>query len=456
MPDDVDEAELARVERAVRAHRAPASLADLRALLSPAPARRTLQLRLARLVDAGRLRRVGRARATRYVPADGVGTPPRDDDRPVSPPLSTAAAALVERVRRPLATRPAVGYDPDLLFDYRPNESRWLTDADLARLHGLAPSRASEQPAATHARRILDRLLIDLSWNSSRLEGNTYSRLDTRRLLAFGAAAEGRTRLETQMILNHKAAIEFLVEVAVDPGIARSTVLNLHALLADNLLADPDAPGRLRAMPVDIGGSAFVPLEVPQLVEECFERLVLTAAAIDDPFECSLFLLGQIPWLQPFDDVNKRTARLAANLPLVRANLAPLSFVGVAEDDYVAAMLVLYELRDPTALRELFVAACERSATRYAAVRQSVGEPDPFRLRHRETLIGLVGEIVRSGTSGPEALARIRAVADGTVPTAERERFVETAETELLGLHEGNFARFRLRASEYERWRASR
>ena len=183
-------------------------------------------------------------------------------------------------MRRPLARRTPVGYDPDLPFAYVPNETRWLTDADRARLRAIEPPEPPDQPAATHARRILDRLLIDLSWNSSRLEGNTYSRLDTRRLIAFGTAAEGRSRLETQMILNHVAAIEFLVDEAADAGITRRAVLNLHALLADNLLADPDAPGRLRRMPVDIGGSAFVPLEVPQLVEECFERIVATAAAI--------------------------------------------------------------------------------------------------------------------------------------------------------------------------------
>ena len=256
------------------------------------------------------------------------------------------------------------------------------------------------------------------------------------------------------MILNHKAAIEFLVDEAADAGITRRAVLNLHALLADNLLADPDAPGRLRRMPVDIGGSAFVPLEVPQLVEECFERVIVAAAAIEDPFECSLFLLAQLPWLQPFDDVNERTARLAANLPLVRANRVPLSFVGVPESDYVAAMLALYELRDVTVLRELFVGACELSAARYAAVRQSIGEPDPFRLRHREALIGLVGEVVRAAMDGPEAQAHLRTAAAEAVPAADVERFVEMVETELLGLHEGNFARFRLRESEYELWRA--
>ena len=194
-------------------------------------------------------------------------------------------------------------------------------------------------------------------------------------------------------------------------------------------------------------------MDVPQVVEDCFERLVRTAAAIEDPYEQSLFLLAQLPWLQPFDDVNKRTARLAANVPLVRANLAPLSFVGVPEKDYVAAMLVLYGLRDVTVLRELFVTACEASAARYAAVRQIIGEPDPFRLRHREALIELVGEAVRRALDGPATLSYLREGAAARVGAAELERFLELAESELLGLHEGNFARFRLKESEYDRWR---
>ena len=106
-------------------------------------------------------------------------------------------------------------------------------------------------------------MLIDLSWNSSRLEGNTYSLLETERLLELGEAAEGKDALEAQMILNHKAAIELLVEHAEETGFNRYTVLNLHGLLADNLLSDPQAGGRLRSIPVAISGTVFHPLEGP-------------------------------------------------------------------------------------------------------------------------------------------------------------------------------------------------
>src|SRR5262249_11173545 len=148
-----------------------------------------------------------------------------------------------------------------------------------------------------------NRLLIDLSWNSSRLEGNTYSLLDTRRLIDLGEEAEGKERLEAQMILNHKDAIEFLVRSAEDIGFNRYTILNLHGLLANNLLADPQAAGRLRHIGVGIDGSVFHPLEVPQVIEECFDQILATASAIADPFEQSFFVMVQLPYLQPFDDV---------------------------------------------------------------------------------------------------------------------------------------------------------
>ena len=111
----------------------------------------------------------------------------------------------------------------------------------------------------SNVRHILDRVLIDLSWNSSRLEGNTYSLLDTKRLIELGDEADNHDVRETQMIVNHKSAIEFLVEAAPEIGFDRPTILNLHAILADNLLPDPTAPGRLRTRPVGhrgIGPSA--------------------------------------------------------------------------------------------------------------------------------------------------------------------------------------------------------
>jgi len=106
------------------------------------------------------------------------------------------------------------------------------------------------------------------------------------------------------MILNHKDAIELLVANADEIGFNRYTILNLHALLAD-----PSAVGRLRHIIVGIDGSTFHPLEGPGLIEECFDQLIATAAAIDDPFEQAFFMMVQLPYLQPFEDANKQVCR---------------------------------------------------------------------------------------------------------------------------------------------------
>jgi Fic family protein len=148
-------------------------------------------------------------------------------------------------IRRPLIARTPVGYDPRFLESYRPNVDAYLDPAMRARLHSLGRTAGPERPAGTYARHILSRLLVDLSWASSRLESNTYTRLDTQNLIELGRQAPGKDRREAQMILNHKAAIEMLVGNAEEVRFDRYTICNLHALLADNLLDDPSATGRL-------------------------------------------------------------------------------------------------------------------------------------------------------------------------------------------------------------------
>ena len=290
-------------------------------------------------------------------------------DAPIT--LSESAAEIQKYVRKPVLARKPVGYNREFLESYRPNVSEYVSEKGRVHLKKVGTTTTGEQPAGTYAKQILNRLIIDLSWNSSRLEGNTYSLLDTKRLIHFGEEAKGKERLEAQMILNHKDAIEFIVNSAEEMEFNHQTFLNLHALLANNLLPDPEAPGRLRQMAVGIEKSAFHPLEIPQLIEECFDQTLATAAAIRDPFEQSFFIMVQLPYLQPFDDVNKRVSRLAANVPLIKANLTPLSFTDVPTDVYTEAILGVYELNKIDLLKDIFVWAYERSAWQQYVVRRS-------------------------------------------------------------------------------------
>jgi Fic/DOC family protein len=420
---------------------------ELLNLLDGQVSRRTLQRRLSVLVDAGSLTTEGAGRSTRYLLPKSVDVE-EDYVR-----LSPSGADVRRSVGRSLTDRTPVSYNREFLDQYRPNESSYLTPETIAILTRIGVTGDAERPAGTYARHVLSRLLVDLSWSSSKLEGNTYSLLDTERLIEFGEAAEGKDAVETQMILNHKAAIEFLVDEGDELAFNRRTLLNLHALLSDNLLQDPSAGGRLRRIAVGIRESVYHPLEVPQLIEECFQEVVDTAAAIRNPFEQAFFAMVHLPYLQPFEDVNKRVSRLAANIPFVRQNLSPLSFIDVPERAYVEGLLGVYELNRVDLLRDVFLWAYERSAQRYVAVRQSLGEPDKFRLKFRNELTEVVGGIVRGGL--PPSLEEVTKAVGERVPSKHLDDFVRMTIKELENLHEGNYARFRLRPSEYHAWRVN-
>jgi len=356
----------------------------------------------------------------------------------------------------PVSKRTIARYRSDYLSAYVPGETKWFTEDERQYLHRLGTVIESVQLAGTYARRVVDRLLIDLSWNSSRLEGNTYSLLDMRRLIALNVEAEGYDPREARMIRNHRDAIEFLIENVMETGFDRLTILNLHALLANELLPDPLSPGRLRRIAVGIGGSTYRPCDSPQIIEADFDALLARLAAIGDPFERSLVALAQLPYLQPFDDVNERLSRLAANLPMIRDNLVPISFVGVPRELYTKALLAVYELEDHVMLKELYISAYQRSAEQYAEVRQTLGQPDPFRLRYIDKIVSLIGDTVREGTSLSDAIKCSERWANEKATSQDHERFREIVEMELLGLNEGNFARFGSRPSEFQRWQTQK
>ena len=337
---------------------------------------------------------------------------------------------------------------------YEPGVTFYLSESLRAQFHVMGQTPAGERPAGTYAREILNRLLIDLSWASSLLEGNTYSRLDTQNLIEFGQAAEGKDIQETQMILNHKAAIEMLIEEAEQVGFNPFTFQNLHAILSENLLRDEDACGRLGRRPVDISGSVFHPLAMPQVLEDCFRLLLLKAAAIPDPFEQAFFVMVQLPYLQPFEDVNKRVSRLGANIPLIRNNLCPLSFIDVPGQAYIDGTLGVYEFNRVDLLRDVFIWAYERSCQRYLAIAQTMAEPDPLRIRYREALLQAVQAIVR-GRMIPSA-RNVQRLADELVPENDAAIFSKMVLDALQRLHEGSVVRYRLKLSEFQAWKPIR
>jgi hypothetical protein len=236
MANQIPEGALSAIEKIVASHFGAMRASEIsEALPAPIP-QRTLQYHLKRLVSDNRLIREGNGRWAKYRLREAdPGSRSAAEDEVFSIALSDAAKSVRAYVRQPPEARRPVGYNRDFLNLYHPNVTYYLTDAERARLASVGRPQIVEQPAGTYAKHILGRLLIDLAWNSSRLEGNTYSHLDTKRLIEFGELAKGRAHIEAQMILNHKDAIEFLVSAADEIGFNRHTILNLHGLLANNL-----------------------------------------------------------------------------------------------------------------------------------------------------------------------------------------------------------------------------
>lgn len=434
-----------------------AALDEILAALGEDLSRRTLQRRLADLIAQGRATGGREQKSFKYrlapiagildVTFPGVQVEARGE---VYVPTSPGGAEIKAYVRQPVQGRRPVAYNIEFLDAYRPNETWYLPDKLRGQLHTLGRSPADHAPAGTFARDILNRLLIDLSWASSRLEGNTYNRLDTERLIRFGEVAEGKDAIETQMILNHKTAIEYLVNDADRVAVNAESIIAVHALLSDGLLADPMGCGRLRNRAVEIGGSVYLPVALPQRIEEMFGIVLGMAAEIEDPFEQSFFLMVHLPYLQPFEDVNKRVSRLAANIPLIKGNLSPLSFIDVPERAYIDALLGVYELNRIELLRDVFVWAYERSCQQYVAVRSQLVPPDTFRLRNRAALAEAVRAIVRGGL--PATVEAVRQAMPASVVPDDREGFAKLVLDEFKTMHAGNAVRFGLRPLEFAAW----
>lgn len=457
MPKQIQPEELDTIVRAISLHPEGIGIYALLTQSGFGLSHRTLQRRLAQLVRSGRLVTEGAGRVLCYKVRYLKGNLKVTNNIKMKAtleayiPVSPEGAEIRNHVRQARQMRVPVGYNPEFLAGYHPNQTFYLPEGLRGQLHKIGTPEEVEHPAGTFARDILNRLLIDLSWASSQLEGNTYSRLDTERLIEFGQAAEGKDAAETQMILNHKAAIELLVSEAGQVGFDRTTILNLHALLSDGLMADPRACGRIRERLVEIGGSVYLPIAMSQRLDELFTVILDMAEEIADPFEQAFFIMVHLPYLQPFEDVNKRTSRLAANIPLIRHNLCPLSFIDVPAQAYINAMLGVYELQRIELLRDVFVWAYERSCQQYLAVQRQLVPPDSFRLRYRKELSMAIKSMVTN--QGPVAEEPVRAVVPATIPETDRECFVRMVLDELDNLYEGNALRFGLRPLEVAAWR---
>lgn len=458
--------QLTEIQAIIRRFPGGVSSARIAQNLSFSISSKSLQRRLAALAKEGRTLRQGRGPTTVYLPAtadgQGVGTLPVSQSPQFGQfkDISPAVFGPVSRERLGfLAVQPflreKVSYNRGFLEDYDPQHGGYLPAQLRRELHEVGKRFDTELAAGTYARQISQRLLTDLSYNSSRLEGNTYSRLETQRLVEEGLSADGKVREEAVMISNHKEAILFLVENVQSFDIDSMVIRNTHHLLAQDLLPDPASLGAVRQMTVHISHSAYQPLANPHALRECLELIALKARRIQDPFEQSFFLLAHLSYLQAFEDVNKRTARLTCNIPFFRHNLCPLSFIDVSQTDYIAAILAIYERNELAPMIDLFSWAYRRSSRMYSVVKDSIGTIDPLRIKYREPRKLIMGRIVCELLHGAAAEKAIREFCHES-GIEEVEPFVAMTLAELAVLHDGMIWNIRVSKAQLEAWQRAK
>lgn len=197
-----------------------------------------------------------------------------------------------------------------------------------------------------------ERLAIDLSWKSSQIEGNTYSLLETEKLLKEKQTAAGKTKEEATMLLNHKEALDFIIE---NPDylypLTISKIEDIHSILTKELHVERN----LRKRRVGISGTNYRPLDNQFQIEEALIKTCELINKKENIFEKSLLALVLISYIQPFMDGNKRTARIVSNAILINEKYCPISFRTVDSIDYKKAMLLFYEQNNISHFKNIYI-----------------------------------------------------------------------------------------------------
>lgn len=213
-------------------------------------------------------------------------------------------------------------------------------------------------------RKELERLVIELSWKSSRIEGNTYTLLDTEKLILEHKEAPGHTKKEARMILNHKEAFAFIREhLSFFKKLTRANLDHLHSILIKGL----NIGSGFREKAVGILGSKYRPPDNIHQINDAVAELSKLVAGLKNPYAKALIALLGICYIQPFEDGNKRTSRLMANALLMSHGCAPLSYRSVDEEEYRNATLVFYELNSIIPMKKIFIMQYEFAALNYTA-----------------------------------------------------------------------------------------
>jgi len=430
-----------------------ASFSDIEEKLPPEQqtlSSRSLRRHLNALVQKGYLRAEGRTKGRRYFSTHAS----KLSETEIAPDTNKDDIRnAVTHLRKPIIDRQPQSYKFEWFDSYTPNITYYLSEAERKLLYNNGRRYRENDPAGTYARKIYNRLLIDLSYNSSRLEGNTYSLLETEILVSDGISAADKLEEEKVMILNHKEAIRYLVDKASSIEPSSETFSTLHYLLSDGLV-ESRYSGYVRDSGVRIGHSTYLPIENKTILQHQLHLIGEKAAAIRDPFEQSLFLLIHLSYLQAFIDVNKRTSRLSANIPLIRFNLVPLSCIDLDKEEYIAAMISVYELQNPRALTRLYLQSYLRGCQLYDATVDAISF-DEIRVKYRVQRRNALRHIILHNLHACELNEYIDTVS-APIPKDNRTQFAGDLREDLDLLSPARIAGLGFTAKELKQWQEYR
>ena len=239
-----------------------------------------------------------------------------------------------------------------------------FTNTELDHLKKLQETFTSNLSKLTRSeyKKELERLAIDLSWKSSQIEGNTYSLLETERLLKDKETAAGKTKDEATMLLNHKDALDFIIgnPTYINP-LTVSCIEDIHSILVQDL----DISRNIRSRRVGISGTNYKPLDNEFQIKEALESMCSLINSKKDVFEKAFLSLVLISYIQPFSDGNKRTARIISNAILMNHHFCPISFRTIDSIEYKKAMLVFYEQTNINPFKNVFIGQFEFAVNTY-------------------------------------------------------------------------------------------
>lgn len=239
-----------------------------------------------------------------------------------------------------------------------------LTEKEIAELTALNTVFQQKKARLTPGllQKELERLTVELAWKSSKIEGNTYTLLDTERLLKEHISAAGKTAEETQMILNHKKALDYILG---DPEyykkITVPKIIELHRLLTEKL----NVASGVRSGMVGIVGTNYRPLDNQFQIREALEQLATLLNRNSTTIEKALLAVLMISYIQPFEDGNKRTSRILGNAILLADDFCPLSYRSVDEIEYKKAVIIFYEQNNIYSFKKLFLEQFKMAIERY-------------------------------------------------------------------------------------------